>query len=350
VSQSSLSGRFNIFSPSGGSTSPLHISDTSKPIDWDADGDLNAPPYDVVSLNENNFGSTTSCTGDGQVLTGFNDWANLKYDFQNTVDFVDGVHLSTNEPDNHEITVEESDALVANTLPLITLSKTASAGSATVGSNVTYTLTATNQGPKQATNVSVVDSLPAGVSFVSARPSCSLAGSIVTCSAGTLDIGSTFTASVVVRVNRLSLGALTNHAAVTSDPENNLPNMQTTRFQSPVVMSPFFGFDPPIDNPPAVNQEHAGRTIPVKFSLGANFGPNVFVNGSPQSQQIDCAGLPGPAALIGKPAPIGLDLKDASNTFHFNWQTDSSWAGTCRQLSVQMNDGTQPHIAFFNFS
>jgi len=31
------------------------------------------------------------------------------------------------------------------------------------------------------------------------------------------------------------------------------------------------------------------------------------------------------------------------------WKTDSAWAGTCRQLLVTLNDGTQ-HIAYFQFT
>ena len=41
----------------------------------------------------------------------------------------------------------------------------------TVGSNVTFTITASNLGPSNATGVQVTDLLPAGLTFVSAVPS-----------------------------------------------------------------------------------------------------------------------------------------------------------------------------------
>src|SRR5207302_2386291 len=53
----------------------------------------------------------------------------------------------------------------------IAVAKIASNGTVTVGSNVTFTITVTNNGPSDATGVQVTDLLPAGLTFVSATPS-----------------------------------------------------------------------------------------------------------------------------------------------------------------------------------
>src|SRR5207237_6028035 len=53
----------------------------------------------------------------------------------------------------------------------IGIAKSASSGSVTVGSNVTFTITASNLGPSNASGVVVTDLLPAGLTFVSAVPS-----------------------------------------------------------------------------------------------------------------------------------------------------------------------------------
>jgi hypothetical protein len=44
-----------------------------------------------------------------------------------------------------------------------------------------------------------------------------------------------------------------------------------------------------------------------------------------------------------------LSFGVASGHYTYGWQTDPGWAGTCRQFSLQLNDGTAPHTAVFQF-
>ena len=74
------------------------------------------------------------------------------------------------------------------------------------GNNITYMLTVTNNGPSptSAANVMVMDTLPAGVTFVSATPttgSCGFAAGAITCSLGTLAAGASVNIVVVDMVN-----------------------------------------------------------------------------------------------------------------------------------------------------
>jgi hypothetical protein len=43
-----------------------------------------------------------------------------------------------------------------------------------------------------------------------------------------------------------------------------------------------------------------------------------------------------------------LQFDPGSNQYTYVWKTDKSWAGTCRQLQMQLNDGST-QIANFKF-
>jgi uncharacterized repeat protein (TIGR01451 family) len=91
-----------------------------------------------------------------------------------------------------------------------------------------FTLNVTNQGPNAAPEVHVVDTLPAGVNFVSASSGCTLSAGQVDCALGTLPSpgGATITITVTPRAR----GVLTNTARVGSsapDP-NSADNRATT--------------------------------------------------------------------------------------------------------------------------
>lgn len=80
------------------------------------------------------------------------------------------------------------------------------------GANITYTLTVTNFGPATATAVGLTNTLPAGVSFVTASPSgYVLAGNnVIFTNLGNIQGGTQATATIVVRT--LSAGTLTDSA------------------------------------------------------------------------------------------------------------------------------------------
>lgn len=110
------------------------------------------------------------------------------------------------------------------------------------------------------------------------------------------------------------------------------------------------GFKQPIDNLPTVNSAKAGSAVPVKFSLGGNQGLAIFAAGSPASQKIACNSA-APLDEIEQTATAGassLQYDAASDTYTYVWKTDKSWAGSCRQLTVTLIDGTV-HTAAFKF-
>lgn len=88
----------------------------------------------------------------------------------------------------------------------------------------------------------------------------------------------------------------------------------------------------------------AGSTIQINFSLGGFQGANPFsppLGMPPQTQQVNCL----TRAPIGMAQPIpavpGAPYYNASNDFYTTvWQTNPSWGGTCRSLTLFFNNGT----------
>jgi|GEM_PF-1170563 Arabinogalactan endo-1,4-beta-galactosidase len=126
----------------------------------------------------------------------------------------------------------------------------------------------------------------------------------------------------------------------------------TTQFGSVTadvsVIYDFAGFRPPLANLPTMNTANAGTAKPLKFSLDGDQGLAVFADGYPVSQQIACdTGAP-----IGSAAPTSasgaLTYDPATGEYKYTWKTAKSWAGTCRQVIVKLDDGTD-HRANFRF-
>jgi sugar lactone lactonase YvrE len=104
----------------------------------------------------------------------------------------------------------------------------------------------------------------------------------------------------------------------------------------------FAGFFQPVDNLPTMNKVQAGRAIPVKFSLSGDKGLGIFAAGSPSSGPIACNSSD-PATDLEETVTAGgssLSYNPITDQYIYIWKTDASWAGTCRQLVVELNDGS----------
>ena len=118
---------------------------------------------------------------------------------------------------------DTESSLVA--LPLaadVSVAKAVVGGPVTAGSNVTFTITVTNNGPDVATAVTVNDPVPAGTTFVSATPSQGSCTSAVVCSLGDIAAAGTATITLVVQSSAVA-GTITNTATVSSSTPDPAP-------------------------------------------------------------------------------------------------------------------------------
>lgn len=135
----------------------------------------------------------------------------------------DAIDLNTsNNTDSVNVTVDESR------IDLV-VDKTADAAEVTVGQNVTYTITVTNNGPDAASEVVVTDVIASSATFVSvssSQGSASEDSGTVTAELGSLAANSSATVTLVVRADEV--GTLSNTATVAAAEEDLVPGNNTS--------------------------------------------------------------------------------------------------------------------------
>ncbi len=121
--------------------------------------------------------------------------------------------------------------------------KSTAQGTVVAGELITYSLSVTNSGPSAATNVRLLDLIPAGTTVVSMTAVnadfvgeyCSLGGS---CFLGTVYTNTTATVALVLRVNQDFTGtSLGNSAAVSADQQDPDSSDNISSVSTPVTTS-----------------------------------------------------------------------------------------------------------------
>ena len=144
------------------------------------------------------------------------------------------------------VTVDETETTLANNVVThdttarrftvatdLALTKTAPAGPLAAGAALAYTLVVTNNGPLASDGAQVVDTLPAGLNFVSATGCVNNAGT-VRCAVGPLAVGAsrTFTINTTLQSPYNGPKPLVNTATVDApgdtNPGNNNASASTT--------------------------------------------------------------------------------------------------------------------------
>ncbi|MEP6740948.1 MAG: choice-of-anchor V domain-containing protein, partial [bacterium] len=219
----------------------------------------------------------------------------------------------------------------------LSVSKTASPNPGSVGSSLSYRVTVTNNGPATATNVSLTDALPAGVTLnSSSSPTgpCSGTGPVI-CAIGSLPANTSAVATIVVTPN--TQGQIVNSASAnaseTDNDNSNNTAMITTLIQ-PAAVSPSM-LDPNLSVHTVIN----GLSQPTSIALFGNAffvlekdtGKVKFVmNGAVQQIALDLAvNSASERGLLG----IALHPNFAFNHFVYLYWTESSTGADSTNLA-----------------
>lgn len=193
-----------------------------------------------------NSGTSATATATGTLASGATDTFTLVVSapssLANGSTVTDTASVTASNPDSNTANnTATTTATVVNTATNSDVAVTLSApGTGTEGGTITYTITVTNSGPVAASGVVVTDTLNPQLLYKSATTTAgtfSQSGGVVTFNIGSLAVGGTVTATVVVQ--DLEEGALSNNVSVTStSPDPNTANnaaSAVTSFAEPAI-------------------------------------------------------------------------------------------------------------------
>ena len=216
----------------------------------------------------------------------------------------EGGEGSANNSDSCQSTFIAPDVVVAKTCPVDMVAGTQSA----------YVLTISNTGTASATNVEVVDLLPAEVAYVSASPApVTVAGQSLTFALGDLAVGASTTITITVDVTATA-GTATNSASATTDSveggsgaANNSDACSSSVLSADVSVSKTCPADMIADEP-------AAYTVVVSNDGTATANAVTLVDVLPAGVDFVSA-TPPPSSVAGQTLTFGLgDLAPGAST------------------------------------
>jgi hypothetical protein len=112
----------------------------------------------------------------------------------------------------------------------------------------------------------------------------------------------------------------------------------------------FTGFFAPVDMA-ALNVVKAGRAIPIKFSLGGDYGLDIMAASYPTSAPVACDSslLLDTVEETVSAGSSSLSYNPDSDQYTYVWKTNKGWANSCRIFTIMLDDGSV-HQASFSFT
>jgi uncharacterized repeat protein (TIGR01451 family) len=191
----------------------------------------------------------------------------------------------------------------------LSIAKTASPSPVVTGSNLTYTLSISNNGPNTAIGVVVTDPLPGGTTFLSctaSQGSCSLQGISVVANLGDLPSPGFASVTIVVNVNAPGNSTITNTAVVSSQTPDTVTGNNTASVTTTVNPVPL----PPTPGPSGTPVPTPTPTPPpsADLALTKDASPEPVVSGSTLTYRLGVSNN-GPVTsngvVLNDPLPVG---------------------------------------------
>lgn len=124
-------------------------------------------------------------------------------------------------------------------------------------------------------------------------------------------------------------------------------NVSTTTRDYSVASLVFERFIEPLRRSPTFNGVTAGSLVPIRWRM-LSAGQVVTNPAAFQSLTVlnlTCQGTPIPLNDTATGGP-GLNVNPVNGYFTYNWQTDASWAGTCRRVQIRLGDNSVKEVVF----
>src|SRR5262245_55643035 len=225
-----------------------YVTGVTDSLDFPVESAVQSTRAGNPNISDNDaFVTKLSADGDAIIYSTYLGGASLDQGLGIAVDastnaYVTGVTLSNDFPTTPSPirTAGVSDSFVAK-LGLsadLAIILTGAPNPVMINNQITYTLTVTNNGPDPAFNAKVIDTLPEGVSLVSASPSQGSCSGVspINCELGNLTPGGGATITIVVTPT--NTGTIANSAGVMSGTPDVKPANNTATLETNVSLSP----------------------------------------------------------------------------------------------------------------
>jgi sugar lactone lactonase YvrE len=135
------------------------------------------------------------------------------------------------------------------------------------------------------------------------------------------------------------------YGVIAYDPIGNIATSGVTYTVAALV---FERFIEPLRRSPTFNGVTAGSLVPIRWRMFDGTGQVVTNPAAFQSFTMLNLTCQGTAVPLNDTATggAGLSVNPANGYFTYNWQTDASWAGTCRRVQIRLGDNSVKEVVF----